>query len=502
MRALTTLRLTSRRSRTGLGTLASLGLLLSCGPKEPPAPAAAPPPAEPAHRVAAPGPLSPRAFQVPVPRREKLSTGLPVIVVENHEVPLVYVRLVINRGSFTDPSGMPGLASVTMDMLNEGAGDYDAAGLSSALEKLGATLTTSSGLDGAEISLSVLGRNLEPALDLMTTVLLEPTFPKADWKLLQRKRLQNLEAARQDPSKISSRAFGHLMYGDAYAGHLTTAESYSSIKVQDMRAWYRENVVPQDSMVLVGGDISLAEITPLLEARLSGWEKTDAARAKLPTADGLPSHDATTLYLIDKTDAPQSVVKVGAFVGDRHASDYTAFVLANRAIGGNFSSRINMNLREDKGWTYGARSYTRHNHLPGLWRVGTSVVTDHTADAVSEILRELAQSRGNTPISADELEAARGGLLGSWPLDFERPGHLLDQTRGIWRYQLPHDWISGFPDRVRGADLEDVQAAWSAHIDTRSLVILVVGDEGTIGPALAELDLPIVRLSPDGAPIE
>ena len=232
------------------------------------------------------------------------------------------------------------------------------------------------------------------------------------------------------------------MYGDTYAGQLSNASAYRRMRTSDMKSGGRS--VPAHSMILVGGDTTLEEIVPALESRFGGWKDPQrVAQHDKPSVDALPAFEESTIFLVDKPGAPQSVVRGGLFVGDELDEDHAAFDLANLAVGGQFTARINMNLREDKGWTYGARSSTAHNYLPGLWSTGASIVTPHTADAVVEILAEVNGALGEKPVTADELEAARGGLLGTWPLSFENPGYLLDQTATIWRYDRPDDWLHG-----------------------------------------------------------
>ena len=173
-----------------------------------------------------------------------------------------------------------------------------------------------------------------------------------------------------------------------------------------------------------------------------------------------------------------------------------------RAVGGQFTARINMNLREDKGWTYGARSATRHNFLPGLWRVGANVVTPHTADAIVEIQAELEGALGDAPVTEQELAAARGGLLGTWPLNFENPQYLLQQHVAIWRYDRPDDWVSGRAARYQAASLEAVNTAFRENISPDKMIFVIVGDAATIeGPLAEQTGLPIVRIDADGRPV-
>jgi len=466
-------------------------LAMGCFPK--------PAPPVPEYRKVTPGPLAPRAFQAPTISEGTLSNGVQVIVVENHEVPLVWVQLSVDRGGFTDPQDKPGLASVTMDMLNEGAGELDAAGLSRAAKALASSLSSSASNDTATLSIKSLTKNLPQTLDLMTQVLRTPNFAEADWALMKKKRLADLSAARNNPHKIHSRVWRRQFYGEGYIGRLRTEAAYESISTADMRAWYTANLAPGIARIYVGGDTTLEEVTPLLEARFGDWEGT-AAPAVAPEA--IPERaEANHIVLVDKPGAPQSVVKVGQRVHTRTTEDYFPAMLANTCYGGMFIARLNMNLREDKGWTYGARSRLSHSLVDSVWSAGAAVKTDTTADSVSEILRELQESQAERPFSDEELQAMRGGLLGKWPLSFESPNYLLGKVRDIWIYDLPSDWVTSYPDRVRSVSLDATQAAWKRWIDPERLTIVIVGDAATIRPGLEALGLPIQEVDADGEPV-
>ena len=467
-------------------------LALACSPK-------APPPVLPPHRLVTPGPLAPRTFQAPPTSTATLSNGLAVVVVENHEVPLVWVNLYVDRGNFTDPADQPGLASVTMDMLNEGAGEMSAAELSKAARALASTLSTSAYDDVSVISVRSLTKNVAPTLALMSRVLRSPTFQQDDWDLLRSKRNQDLKATRNNPRGIHARVWDRLMYGNAYKGHLRTEAAYQSITTDNMRDWLATHVAPNTARLYVGGDTTLAEIQPLLEARFGDWEANGQAMEP-PTP--MPGRAAGThIVLVDKPGAPQSVIKVGQRVRTRKAEDFFPALLANTCYGGMFIARLNMNLREDKGWTYGARSRFSYSLLDGVWSAGAAVKTDTTADSVREILRELNESQGDNPFSQEELDGMRGSLLGSRPLRFESPGYLLGQTRDIWIYDLPEDWVTRYPEHVRSVSLDAAQAAWLRWIDPTKLTILVVGDAETVRPGLEALGFPLTQVTVDGDPV-
>ncbi len=477
----------------------ALALLLAPAHAAPDAPAEAAP--DTSWRSTRPAPLAPRPFQVPAASTGTLSNGLKVVVVENHEAPLVYVDLVIDAGSWTDPDGLTGLASATMDMLDEGAGGKDAAALAVAQRRLGAHISAGAGTDTGRVRLSTLHRTLEGSLDLFAEVVRSPDFPEASWEILQKKRIADLKASLDDPSAVAGRIWAHLSYGDQYKGRLSSTAAYEAIDIPAMKDWAAGHLRPDHAILLVGGDTTLAEIQPALEARFGDWEA--AAPAPEHAAPAQPAAPAaTTVYLHAREDAPQSVIIMGAFVDARTAPERPALSLANRAWGGQFSARLNMNLREEEGWTYGARSGISDSQLDGLWRASTSVMATASDDAVLRMLDMLAASQGDAPITDDELAYVRTGLLGSWPLAFERPGKLLSEHADIWRYGLGEDWITGYPDRLRAVTVDAANAAWTSQISPSALRIVVVGDPDELLPGIEERGLPVVMVDGDGQIIE
>ncbi|MCP4807762.1 MAG: insulinase family protein [Proteobacteria bacterium] len=473
-----------------------LALLLGC-PKKAPEPVVEEAPAF--DRSVAPAPIARRDFTLPTPSVGALSNGVAVIVVENHELPFVQVRLVSQRGTATDPQGREGLGGATMDMLNEGTSEHTAVELSTELRKLGSSIGTSASLDSSSVRADTLARNLEPTLDLMAEILLEPTFPDTEWERIQKQTLQNLDAGRKDPSRISSRVFDNLMYGDAYDGRFSTADSISALDTDQMKAWYAAQFTPDQSAIFVGGDTTLDEITPLLEARFGSWEGTAKAfdqdvETKNPTE--------RRLYVVDKPGASQSVVKVGRFVPARATDGYDDLYVANTVIGGMFMARLNMNLREDKGWTYGARTGVYAGKGDSVWMASTSVVSDQTGPAVAEILREVDSVAGEALITDDELAYFKGSRTLGYPGNFETVDYLLGQTAAVWLHDLPDDWLTSYVDRVDGVTLDGANAAFAEHVSGQPLTLLVVGDLATIREPLSEVGLPITVLDVEGDVVE
>ena len=266
----------------------SVLLALGCGPKStaPSAPVGAP---SADVRSTIPAPLPARPFVIPTPSKATLSNGIPVIVVENHETPLVYARIVFRAGAASDPR--PGLAYATLDMMNEGAGDMTAEELSAAMKKLATNLGASARMDASDVGMSCLKVNLGASLDLMATVVKDPTFPKSEWSIVQQQLLQDLESARDDPNSVADRVFDAVTWSGGYIGNLPTAKDYNALTVADMKKWHDCFVAPQNALLLVGGDTTLAEVQPLLESRFGTWKKASSSPRPRPSSAPTVSGD-------------------------------------------------------------------------------------------------------------------------------------------------------------------------------------------------------------------
>ncbi len=472
--------------------------LAGCAPKVPPAAPVAPIVVQP-RTDGVPTPLPARPFTVPQTSRATLSNGLTVVVAENHEVPLAWVRLAFRPGSLGDPKGKEGLAAVTLDMMNEGAGEYDAVGLSNALMRLGSDLGTGAGDDGATVSASGLTANLDATLDLFGTVLLDPTFPESEWALLKKQRIADLDRKRKDPDWIAGRVFDRVIFGESYRGRAATKASYEAITPADMKAWWHDNLTPDRAVLFAGGDVTLADLVPKLEARLAGWKAASAtASAPVKVATPIAPAGPAPIHFVDRPGAAQSMIRVGGYLSAPTEADWFPLVLANQAVGGLFTARINMNLREDKGWTYGARSGLGYDLAGGRFVASAGVRTDITGPALTEILSELAAPEGPRPLTAAELDDGRASIVQSYPLRFESPDYLLGQAESVWRYGLPSDWVTGYLERLGGTTLEQASAAWGARIDPATLVIVVVGDGATVREGLVALGRPLIEHDPEG----
>ncbi|MDP2308817.1 MAG: pitrilysin family protein [Pseudomonadota bacterium] len=474
----------------------SLVLLLAlsaCGPKVLPAASV------PARSEGVPAPLAARSFTLPKTTQATLSNGLTVVVAENHEVPLAWVRIAFRPGGLADPPGKEGLAAVTLDMMNEGAGEYDAVGLSSALLRLGSELGSGASDDGSSVYASGLTSNLDPTLDLLSTVLLDPTFPETEWALVKKQRIANLDTQRKDPEWIAGRVFNRVIFGETYRGRAATKASYEGMTTADMREWWAANLTPDRAVVFAGGDVTLEQLVPKLEARLEGWKASAAApsvslKVAAPSAPTGPA----PIHFVDRPGAPQSMLRVGGYLSSPSDAQWFSLLLANQVVGGQFTARINMNLREAKGWTYGANSGLGYDLAGGRFVASAGVRADVTGPALTELLGEIAGPGAVRPLTAAELDDGRASIVQAWPLRFESPDYLLAQAEAVWRYGLPADWVEGYVGRLGAVTLDTASTAWTGAIDPARLVIVVVGDGATVREGLAALGRPIIEHDPEG----
>ncbi len=456
-----------------------------------------------ADRSQPPPPTEPRPFVLPAVAEGALSNGIRVVVVESHEIPFVWVTLSISASPDQDPVGKEGLAMITLDMLNEGAGAYDAAGLSGALKALGSNLSSSVGSDGASVGIRSLSRNLGATLDLMADVVLKPGFPASEWEILQKQYLASLQTDRSDPSLIAARLLEQRVHGQSYRGRQLTEASVKAIDPAAMRGWYDKELGPARATLLVGGDTTLAQVLPELERRFGGWK--GAAGAVEPLG-AVPPVTQNTLFVAHKAGAAQSVIQAEVYVAAPTDADYFPLVVANHVMGGQFASRINLNLREKNGYTYGARSSVAFDRRGARLSVSTSVKTDVTAAAMKELLYELNGPSTGRAFDATEVADATSAIVSARPLRFESPEYLLRQLENISRYNLPSDWVSTYAANVAAVDPPAANDSWSRRMTQdgalRPMVWVIVGDLTKIREPLAGLGFPMVELDVDGAELK
>jgi len=436
-----------------------------------------------------PQPGPPRPLKLPAFERKTLSDGLPVVLVGMHEVPMAEVILVVRAGDAADPQGREGLASMTAGMLDEGAGGRDALALADAIDFLGATLETASDWDASTVSLRVPVARLGDALPLMADVALRPDFPEKELVRLRKEALTALLQARDVPGRIASRALAEAVFGKAHRyGRPETgdAASISALNVAELRAFHDASYTPAAATLVVVGDVTAESVVPLLEKAFGAW-KAPAAAPAAPAVPAPPQVHGRTLWLVDKPGSVQSAVRLGRVGVSWTDPQYAATEVMNTLLGGSFTSRLNDNLREKHGYTYGARSGFARYRTGGLFVAMADVQTDKTAPALTEFMNELARIR--TPATPEEAERARSYAALRYPEQFETTEQVARHVVEKVVYDLPDGFFEQFVPKALAVDAAAIQKAADAEVDPRNIAIVIVGDRSKIEAPLRGLNL-------------
>jgi zinc protease len=437
-----------------------------------------------------------RAFPFPPIEKSTLPNGLRIWTMRHTQVPLVAFTLLIRRGASSDPAGKEGLAAVTADMLDEGSGDRSAIEMHEALARLGAQFDTDIGSDATVASVTVLSRFARRALDLLSDVVVRPAIREEDFLRVRQLRLHRLTQMRDMPGAVADRAFLRLVYGAHPYGHspIGTEASLAAMNVDDPRAFHARAVRPNVSTLIAVGDCDHAEMVRMAAEAFADW--TGDGDGEPGNAAVLP-HSAR-LNVVPRPRASQSELRIGHVSAARDTPDYHPLVVANTILGGQFVSRINLNLREDKGLTYGARTAFEFRRRSGPFVLQVSVQTSGTAKAIEESLGEIAGIRGTRPVTAAELELGIAALTRGYARSFETGEQIGRGALQLALYDLPDDYFEQFVPRIQRVTAEDVSRVMSRHLDPDRLVTLVVGDLDVIGADLEALGLgdPLI-LPPD-----
>ncbi len=432
----------------------------------------------------------PPALHVPAVASGSLANGIGLQLVEHHALPLVQVTLVIKGGTKLDGT-QPGLATFTARMLTEGAGSRDANALSSELTFVGAQLSATAGPDAFIISLNVPKRSLGPALDLLADVALRPTFRTANLDRQRDLRLASILQRKDQPTQLASLAFNQILFPIGHPYHQPSdgdSASTAPLDSASVRAFYDRAFSPSRAAFVVVGDVTEPEMRGMLATRFGTW-KSAAAPAPLPSVTTSPTANANAhIYLIDKPGAAQSVIIAGAPGADRLGPDYPAIVVMNTLLGGSFSSRLNANLRETKGYTYGIGSSFRWAPTPGPFGVSTSVRTDVTDSSLVEIFKELRALR-DTPVTPTELARGKAYVALAVPGEFETDAQVASQLVSLGYFGLPLASVNRFVAAVNAVTAADVQRVARTYLPVDNATVIVVGDLAKIRPGIEALKL-------------
>jgi zinc protease len=438
-------------------------------------------------RAIAPKPGPVPTLKLPAIQKRTLANGLPVWIVELHKVPVVHVSLVVKSGAGSDPKGKDGLANLTADMLDEGAGARDALQIADAIDYLGATLSTESSFDASSIDLHVPVARLAEALPIMSDVALRPTFPDEELKRVREDLLTSFVEAEDDPESLVQFAFPRLVFGPHHRyGTLSigTPATVKSMTIADLRQFHSHHYLPSNCLLVVTGDITAADVVMRLQPAFGGWK---GATSSPPAVSAAPPLTSRPIYLIDKPGAAQSQIRIGSVGVPRSTPDFFPLRVLNTILGGSFTSRLNQNLREEHGYAYGAGSTFDMRAQGGLFYASAGVQTDKTAEALSEFFKELEGIR--KPIAPDEIEKAKNYLALLLPRNFETTERLAGSLAQIFIYNLPQDYFATYAQHVRAVTPADVQRVAERYIQPDKFAVVIVGDRKTIEPGIAALNL-------------
>jgi zinc protease len=457
-----------------------------------------------ADRSALPDAGTPPAPAFPAYQTATLSNGLKVIVAERPAIPTVELNLLVNAGYAADAGGAPGTASLAMNMLDEGTATRTALQISDELERLGASLNTGSNVDTSFVTLSALKGNLDGSLALFADVILNPSFPAADFERLRKQQLARIQREKVTPNAMGLRVLPQLLYGagHAYAVPFTgsgTEAAVAALTREQMQAFHATWFKPSNATLVAVGATSLADLQPKLEKLLASWK---AGEVPAKNVAAVTAKARAVVYIIDRPGSQQSVIFAGVLAPPKNSEQDLALQAFNYALGGEFTARINMNLREAKHWSYGAWMVMPDARGQRPYFVIAPIQGDKTADAVAEVAKELSGIVGDMPMTAEELTRAKTGMTLTLPGEWETNGAVLRSLGQMVQFDLPADYFSTYPGKINSLELAGVQQAGSGVIKPENFVYVVVGDRAAIEPGIKALNLGEVKLlDADGNPV-
>ena len=439
-------------------------------------------------------------FSLPPVEKTTLSNGLNVWVVQKHNLPIVAMDLEVNAGGTLDPADRAGLASLTASMLNQGTKSRSALEIANGLQGIGSTVGASAGWDVTGISMSTLTKNLDPALDYFADVVEHPTFPGNEFNQLRGRVMGGFRARKGSNTTIAGMVYDKVLYGNqAYGRQLTGDEkSVQAISRDDLVKFYDNYYHPNNATLIVVGDVTMDGIKPKLEKAFADWksggvEPAPAAAQSMMAKPGI--------YIVDKPGAAQSSVNIGIVGIDRRNPDYFAVQVMNSILGGGSTARLFMNLREDKGYTYGAYSRVTARRSAGPLTSYGEIQTVSTREAVQEFLSEINGIRGKRPVTPEELEVNKQAFIRNFPSAFETVGGISNQLGTLVTYNLPDTYFNDYISRINAVTIDDVNRVANKYLDPSRMAIVIVGDRKVIEPHLTELGMPITVLDVEGNPV-
>ncbi len=441
------------------------------------------------------------SFSPATPRRIKLSNGLNVMLVERPGVPMMAFGMFLRAGAVTDPSDRPGLAHMTTSMLSEGTSNRTGQQIAEEVEFLGSYLSTQASREHILVSSETLTSHWEEVLGILADVVRNPTFPDKELDRIRKQHLTDLRRVADNPGTIAARASRALLYGpESRYGHPLTGVEHSveAISRDELVGHFNSYYGPENATLIVVGDIAEAGVISKVEAVFGDWAAKGAASVAESVADETAQSTPATIFLADKPDAAQSIIRAGHVTIPRHHPDYFTLNLLNYLFGGQFSARLNTNLRQDKGYSYGYTSTIDWFVGPSALLAGGGVQTAVTKEAVIETIKEFADIRGSRPVTQEEFDDARDGIRRGLPSQFETLRQTVHQLTRLLVFDLPDDYFSSYLAKLDAITLDDIHRVAKELLNESHLKIMVVGDRKIIEPGLRELGHPIVLVDYEG----
>ena len=439
-------------------------------------------------RKVAPQRAEPAGYRSPSPQILQLQCGLPLWIFPRKDLPTVAGSIVMAGGAGLQSINLPGLTQLTVDMMDEGTTSRTAAQIANEAEAMGASISATCGWDGTYVGFKCLADDLVPTLDLASDILINATFPEVEWKRVHGQSLAALQAEKDSAETRAYRAFLRAIYGTEHLYRFPlagTEESLLSITIDDLKAFHARCLVPGHAAIVVAGDVVPESLADLLNQRLAPWKGPEIHLPQFPIAELAPR---PRLLVLDRPGAPQAVIRAGHRGIERICPAFDHMLLFNQVLGGQFTSRLNAKLREERGFTYGVRSSFDCRRGAGPFSISTSVQGDRLAEALDDIHHELSAFVTGRPPTQDELDDARRSLIEGQPRHFETPSSLVSRYASLLIHGLPPDHEASFANRLRQIDRETLVEAARALLHPDALVIVVVADVAQSMESLRRLD--------------
>lgn len=458
-----------------------------------------------ADRSKAPAVDSKVSAQFPDIQHATLKNGMKVVLTRRTESPTVVMNMLFSAGYCTDkmPGGKLGLANLAMNMLDEGTKSLNSLQLNERLQLLGASLSTYSDLDYAYVGLNSLRQSLDPTLDLMADVVLNPAFPEADFQRLKAQQISGIQNEKKNPTGMVLRVMPELLYGKdhPYGMPLSgtgTEESVAALDLADVRGFYQRWLKPNNATIVVTGNITLPELVEKLEKRFGGWAKGDVPKKVIPE---VPASASKKIFLLDRPESQQSLILAGHLTKPYGQLDETAIEQMNNVLGGDFTSRINLNIREDKHWSYGARSMIMNTAGQRPFFVFAPVQTDKTSESIQEVIQEINQYVGDKPMTQAEFDKTKQntvmGMSGMWETNAAVNGSAVN----VVKYGLKDDYWKTYSQRVQNLTLKEVQGVAKTVVQPNNINWFLAGDAEKVLPGLQQLGMEVIQLDAEGREI-